>query len=101
MKNYSRPYTKTDSNIMYVYNWLRELDPRLIKALMVSMTNILRYDSRFSDDTLTWKDFVKAYRVAALDASTKIKNAKADADDSDVVASAPQGDSDDEDVDDD
>ena len=101
MKNYSRPYTKTDSNIMYVYNWLRELDPRLIKALMVSMTNILRYDSRFSDDTLTWKDFVKAYRVAALDASTKIKDAKADADNSDVVASAPQGDSDDEDVDDD
>ena len=31
----------------------------------------------------------------------KIKDAKADADDSDVVASAPQGDSDDEDVDDD
>ena len=66
------------------------------------MQDILRYDGRFNEDRLTWNNqFEKAYNTNANDASELIKKLKAEADISDVVVSAPQGDSDDEDVDDD
>ena len=97
-----RPSTKTDSNILYSYKWLHELPEPLVKALLKYMQVILRYDGRFTKDRLTWQHFVKAYRTNANDASEMIKKIKADADNSDVVSSAPQGDyDDDEDVDDD
>ena len=97
-----RPSTKTDSNILYSYKWLSDLPDPLVKALLKYMQVILRYDDRFTKDRLTWQHFVKAYRTNANDASEMIKKIKADADNSDVVVSSPQGDyDDDEDVDDD
>lgn len=102
MRGKVRPSTKTDSNILYSYDWLHEHDPRLITSLLKYMQDILRYDGRFTKDRLTWKHFEKAYNTNANDASELIKKLKAEADNSDVVVSAPQGDyDDDEDVDDD
>ena len=101
MRGKVRPSTKTDSKMLYSYKWLRDLGKPLCTALIEYMQKILRYDGRFSQDRLTWKHFVEAYRNEALEASEMIKNAKVDSNNSDVVASAPQGDSDDEDVDDD
>ena len=101
MRGKVRPSTKTDSKMLYSYKWLRDLGKPLCTALIEYMQDILRYDGRFSQDRLTWKHFVDAYRNEAREASEMIKNAKVDADFSDVVVSAPQGDSDDDDVDDD
>ena len=102
MRGKVRPSTKTDSKMLYSYKWLRDLGKPLCTALIEYMQDILRYDGRFSQDRLTWKHFVDAYRNEAREASEMIKNAKVDADNSDVVSSAPQGDyDDDEDVDDD
>lgn len=101
MRGKVRPSTKTDSKMLYSYKWLRDLGKPLCTSLIEYMQKILRYDGRFVNDRLTWQHFVEAYRKEAREASEMIKNAKVDADFSDVVVSAPQGDSDDEDVDDD
>ena len=101
MRGKVRPSTKTDSKMLYSYKWLRDLGKPLCTSLIEYMQKILRYDGRFINDRLTWQHFVEAYRQEAREASEMIKNAKVDADFSDVVVSAPQGDSDDEDVDDD
>ena len=101
MRGKVRPSTKTDSKMLYSYKWLRDLGKPLCTSLIEYMRKILRYDGRFVNDRLTWQHFVEAYRKEAREASEMIKNAKVDADFSDVVVSAPQGDSDDEDVDDD
>ena len=101
MRGKVRPSTKTDSKMLYSYKWLRDLGKPLCTALIEYMQKILRYDGRFTKDRLTWQHFVDAYRKEAREASEMIKNAKIDADFSDVVVSTPQGDSDDEDVDDD
>ena len=101
MRGKVRPSTKTDSKMLYSYKWLRDLGKPLCTSLIEYMQKILRYDGRFVNDRLTWQHFVEAYRKEAREASEMIKNIKTDADFSDVVASAPQGDSDDEDVDDD
>lgn len=101
MRGKVRPSTKTDSKMLYSYKWLRDLGKPLCTALIEYMQKILRYDGRFTKDRLTWKHFVEAYRNEALEASEMIKNAKVDANNSDVVVSAPQSDSNDDDVDDD
>ena len=101
MRGKGRPSTKTDSKMLYSYKWLRDLGKPLCTSLIEYMQKILRYDGRFVNDKLTWQHFVEAYQKEAREASEMIKNAKVDADFSDVVASAPQGNSDDDDVDDD
>ena len=101
MRGKVRPSTKTDSKMLYSYKWLRDLGRPLCTSLIEYMQKILRYDDRFVNDRLTWQHFVEAYRKEAREASEMIKNIKTDADFSDVVVSAPQVDSDDEDVDDD